>query len=100
MLNGLLMIGFLPHAMSEGFTKMHKEEAEKNECTYAGEGIHMFICNNCGAQSENIETINHHNTCKNGEAKKWEKFYEDANEEQRRFEGEEEPFKFTPTPIW
>ena len=59
--------------------------AEKHECTYIGpdeSGLDedIFVCNNCGAHAETIESISHHNTCKKGEAKKWEKFYEENSD--------------------
>lgn len=39
----------------------------------------VYNCNNCGAHSlTSPEDIKHHDGCKPGEAKRWEKHYEDA----------------------
>jgi hypothetical protein len=35
-------------------------------------------CNNCGAFASSPEKIKHFDTCRRGEAKKWEKFYIEA----------------------
>ena len=43
--------------------------------------IQIHVCNNCGAYHESVEDIPHHATCKKGEAKRWEKFYSENNEE-------------------
>jgi len=64
-----------------------KWQAEKHECTYIDKDdtyleTDMYVCNNCGSSGESIEAIHHHGTCKNGEAKKWEEFYSENNEEE------------------
>ena len=41
----------------------------------------VCVCNNCGAHAETEAGIKHFKTCKPGEAKKWEKFYEEGNKE-------------------
>jgi hypothetical protein len=39
----------------------------------------VYSCNNCGAHSlKSPKDIKHHDTCKPGDSKRWEKFYEDA----------------------
>ena len=48
------------------------------EVTWIG-GI--CVCDNCGAYAESEKEIKHHKTCKPGEAKKWEKIYEENEEE-------------------
>jgi len=42
-------------------------------------GVH--VCDDCGAFAEKVEDIEHHATCKPGEAKRWEDFY--AREENQ-----------------
>lgn len=34
-----------------------------------------FCCDNCGASAERIKDIEHYATCKRGESKRWEKYY-------------------------
>ena len=56
--------------------------AAQHECTYMDEDdIQVFVCNNCGAHHESVKDIPHHTTCKKGEAKRWEKFYSENNDE-------------------
>jgi hypothetical protein len=50
----------------------------------------MYVCNNCGAHALQEKDIEHHPTCVPGEAKKWEEFYEKANEEEIAFYKEED----------
>lgn len=40
----------------------------------------IFQCNNCGAYASTAKAIQHFPTCKPGESKRWEGFYNDANE--------------------
>jgi len=42
-------------------------------------GVHQ--CINCGAYAKEIDQIKHYESCKPGEAKKWEMFYEYAEKE-------------------
>lgn len=48
----------------------------------AEDGFDTWQCINCGAYAETIDKIQHADNCKPGEARKWEKFYEDANAEE------------------
>lgn len=52
-----------------------------SETTYIEEAD-VHVCNNCGAHSASIDTINHYPACKKGESKKWEKFYSKNNDEE------------------
>lgn len=45
----------------------------------------VFVCDNCGAYASRAEDIIHYGSCTPGEAKKWERFYEEANEEEAAF---------------
>ncbi len=56
-----------------------------DEITYMGEDdLDVWSCNNCGAHSlTGPEDIKHHATCTPGEAKHWEKFYNDAEEHEK-----------------
>ena len=38
------------------------------------------VCTDCGAYAEVGKTLEHHISCTPGESKKWEEFYEKANE--------------------
>ena len=51
-----------------------------NEVTWVLNDV--CVCNNCGQHSDKPENIVHCKTCKAGESKKWEKYYEKANEEE------------------
>ena len=42
-----------------------------------------WSCNDCGAHGTVKEQIVHHKTCEPGESKRWEKFYTEANEEEK-----------------
>jgi hypothetical protein len=43
----------------------------------------IMVCDDCGAQSEiNKTEVVHYESCKLGEAKRWEKFYEEAGKEE------------------
>lgn len=42
----------------------------------------IFSCDDCGAYGEDPREIEHHATCTPGESKKWEEFYNRANEEE------------------
>lgn len=53
---------------------------ESTEVTWVEDGI--CVCNNCGAFADTPQKISHHKTCQPGEAKKWEAFYSEANEEE------------------
>ena len=44
-------------------------------------GVMINKCNNCGAYAEEGTKIKHYDTCRPGEAKYWENFYEEANSE-------------------
>lgn len=44
----------------------------------------MHVCDNCGAQASSPNSIGHYATCKSGESKRWEKYYNKANEEEER----------------
>lgn len=37
----------------------------------------VCVCDNCGSHAANEDDIIHHSTCKLGESKKWEEFYEE-----------------------
>ena len=52
-----------------------------NETTYIEEGD-VYVCDNCGAYAPPHKTIKHHTTCRKGESKYWEKFYNEANKEE------------------
>ena len=51
------------------------------ETTYVDEAD-VHVCNNCGACAGTVVGIKHYATCKKGEAKKWEKHCNDANQEE------------------
>ena len=58
-------------------------QAERYECTYIRDDrydVKSYVCDNCGAHSESVHGIHHHDTCKKGESKKWEEVYS-RNEE-------------------
>jgi rubrerythrin len=42
----------------------------------------IYTCDNCGATAESAAAIQHHPSCKPGESKFWEKFYEEAHKEE------------------
>ena len=46
---------------------------ENHEYTWVDENI--CVCNDCGAHASSEEGVVHHKTCKPGESKKWENFY-------------------------
>ena len=48
-----------------------------SETTYYMSDIDYYVCDNCGAYSSEVKDIPHYDTCKKGEAKKWEKYYKD-----------------------
>jgi len=50
-----------------------------DETTEVIKGTHQ--CNNCGAYADSPERIKHYKNCKQGESKKWEKFYEEDQTE-------------------
>ena len=50
------------------------------ETTYIEEAD-VYQCNNCGACAQRGSVIEHYSSCKSGEAKWWEDFYNKANEE-------------------
>ena len=52
-----------------------------------GDGEEVLQCTNCGAHTltGKKSDIKHHKTCTPGEARKWEKFYEQANAEEDNF---------------
>ena len=39
-------------------------------------------CNNCGASALKNTPLEHHDTCRPGEAAKWERYYEEAEPEE------------------
>ena len=51
------------------------------EVTHLVEGdfLDIYQCNNCGAHADRAADIKHYPTCKPGESKKWEKFYDETN---------------------
>jgi hypothetical protein len=53
---------------------------ESTEVTWVEDDI--CVCNNCGAFAGTPQKISHHKTCQPGEAKRWEAFYSEANEEE------------------
>ena len=54
--------------------------------------VGVYVCNNCGAYSHSIETVEHFKNCNAGENKYWQEFYTRANYEEQ---GEiENPLKF------
>ena len=54
-----------------------------DEITHLDEDdMDVWSCNNCGAHSlTGPEDIKHHTTCIPGEAKYWEEFYQNADDE-------------------
>jgi len=40
----------------------------------------VWVCDNCGAHANEKENVKHHNTCKAGESKRWEKYYSEQEE--------------------
>lgn len=42
----------------------------------------IYQCNNCGAYASLPGKIEHYSSCVQGEAKKWEKNYDDTNEKE------------------
>jgi len=50
-----------------------------SEFTYIDDAD-MWQCNNCGAYATTREAIQHHSTCKPGEAEYWEEFYTSNSE--------------------
>lgn len=59
--------------------------SKKTGITYIREA-NVHQCNDCGAHAESISAIQHHPTCKPGESKKWERFYDKANKEEFAFD--------------
>lgn len=51
----------------------------ENGYTYIEEG-NVFVCNDCGAFASSEGEVNHHETCKPGESKEWEDFYNEEEE--------------------
>ena len=43
---------------------------------YPEDSMDIWTCNNCGSTAESINDIIHYKTCQTGEAKYWEKVYE------------------------
>ena len=61
-------------------------QAKKHECTYLKPDQYvemgMYVCDNCGEYNESsVHHINHHSTCRMGNAKRWEEVYSKDNEE-------------------
>ena len=52
-----------------------------DEQTYIDEAD-VYVCNNCGAFAASGKTITHYTTCRAGEAKYWEKFYNEDNRQK------------------
>ena len=50
---------------------------DKND--FAG-ATDIWSCNDCGAHAGSSKDIKHHATCSPAESKKWEEFYNEANE--------------------
>lgn len=44
-----------------------------------------FQCNNCGAHARRVSAIQHFDTCKPGESKRWEEYYNDIPEDEEGF---------------
>lgn len=44
------------------------------------DSVHVVVCNDCGAYAATKEAIAHYSSCKPGEAKRWEKYYEKSDE--------------------
>lgn len=76
-------------------TEQSKDLAIPEEYTYIGfdDGIGqgVWTCDNCGAYSATKETVKHHTFCRPGECKRWEKFYSEANAEEKAFEDTRDP---------
>lgn len=53
--------------------------SKDQEVTWVEDDI--CVCNNCGAHAESPQKIKHFETCQPGEAKKWEKFYSEEEED-------------------
>lgn len=60
-------------------------QKKMEEVTYIEEA-EVYSCNNCGAYSSTPQTIAHIATCKRGEAKRWERHYQEGNEQISLFE--------------
>lgn len=59
-------------------------QAERYGCTYIRDDkydVKAYVCDSCGSHSESVHDINHHSTCRIGDAKRWEEFYSRDNEE-------------------
>lgn len=54
-----------------------------DEQTYIDEAD-VYVCDNCGAFAAPGEIIVHHTTCRAGEAKYWEKFYNEGKPQKRK----------------
>ena len=49
---------------------------EEKECD-----LDIYQCIDCGAYADKENDIKHHDSCTEGEAKKWENFYKNNQEE-------------------
>jgi hypothetical protein len=68
----------------EGILEQTEESAIKkadtimaNNYEYTRIDDNLYQCNDCGAYSEDPREVKHFATCKPGESKYWEKFYEE-----------------------
>lgn len=41
----------------------------------------VCVCNNCGAHASSEKKVKHYKTCRAGESKRWENFYNQNQEE-------------------
>jgi rubrerythrin len=60
--------------MTHSYTKV----LDKNEESWAWD---VWVCNDCGAHADKSENVRHHPTCTPGESARWQKFYEEAENE-------------------
>lgn len=51
-------------------------------CTEAEVGYDVHVCNDCGAHAETPDKVAHYSSCVAGEHKHWERYYEQANNEE------------------
>lgn len=60
--------------------KILKSIPDSADVVKIDEGV--FQCLDCGAHAKTAEQVVHHPTCEPGDARRWENFYEKANEEE------------------
>lgn len=45
------------------------------------EDVGLVVCDDCGAFAETPEDVKHYPSCKPGDSEKWEKYYNEQEEE-------------------